>query len=281
MMPRITEIPSQPIGGIAYFGSEVRFAREYAGMTQAQLAIATAYDRTYISRVENGALLGSELFAQACDRIFKTSGYFERLRNRISEHGHPDWFRPYVALEKEAAEIADFSTTFLMGAFQTPEYAEAIFRASHPRESIEGINARVAARMERRAVLDRPSPPQFWLIVHEAVLRIPVGSPKIMADQLEYVLERAAEPHVTVQVFPFRAGAPATGRPFTMLTPAAEDEGPVLYAETTGTGHINDSQEAVRIWAGRFDHLRASAASEADSLRLIQQIRREHECTDG
>lgn len=281
MMPRIVEIPSQPIGGIAYFGSEVRFAREYAQMTQAQLALATAYDRTYISRVENGSLLGSELFAQACDRIFKTSGYFERLRNRISEHGHPDWFRPYVALEKEAAEIADFSTTFLMGAFQTRAYAEAIFRASHPSDSVEAINTRVTARMERRSVLDRPSPPQFWLILHEAVLRIPVGSPQVMAAQLEYVLEMAEEPHVTIQVLPFRAGAPAAERSFTMLSPIADDEGPVLYSETTGTGHINDSQEAVRAWAGRFDHLRASAASAADSLRLIQQIRREHACTDG
>ncbi|MBB5938214.1 helix-turn-helix domain-containing protein [Streptomyces zagrosensis] len=282
MMPhQTTKDPAAPVGGIAFFGSEVRHAREHAGMTQAQLALAAAYDRTYVSRVENGSLLGSEQFAESCDRVFATSGYFTRLATRIREHGHPDWFRPYVALEKEASAISDYSTIFLMGAVQTPEYAEAVFRASRPYEGNEAIKTRVDARMARREVTQRQSPPQFWLIVHEAALQVPVGGAKVMAAQLDYVLERAVEPHITVQVLPFRAGAPTTDMPFTMLSPTASDEGPVLYSETTGTGHVNDSQEAVRRWAGRFDHMRASAASEADSLRLIHKIRREHECTDG
>ncbi|MFI2030321.1 helix-turn-helix domain-containing protein [Streptomyces buecherae] len=276
-----TADPDIPVGGLAFFGSEVRFAREHAGMTQTQLALATAYDRTYVSHVENGSMLGSAQFAEACDRVFKTSGYFARLAARIRESGHPDWFLPYVALEKTAASISDYSSTFLMGAVQTPEYAEAIFRTGWPREDDEAIMTRVEARMARREVTERQSPPHLWLIVHEAVLRIPVGGPKVMAAQLDYVLERASEPHFTFQVFPFRAGAPAAEVPFTMLSPSSDEERPVLYSETTGRGHINDSQEAVREWAGKFDHLRASAESEADSLRLIHQIRREHECTDG
>ncbi|WP_232109801.1 helix-turn-helix domain-containing protein [Streptomyces buecherae] len=276
-----TTDPDIPVGGLAFFGSEVRFAREHAGMTQTQLALATAYDRTYVSHVENGSLLGSAQFAESCDRVFQTSGYFGRLAERIRERNHPDWFLPYVALEKAAASISDYSNTFLMGAVQTPEYAEAIFRSASPRKSDDEIKAHVEARLSRREVTDRKSPPHFWLIIHEAALRIPVGSPKIMAAQLDYVLERASEPHFTFQVLPFRAGAPAAEIPFTLLSPTMNDESPVLYSETTGKGHINDSQEAVREWAGKFDHMRASAVSEADSLRLIHQIRREHECTDG
>ncbi len=63
-------------------------------MTQTQLALATAYDRTYISHVENGSLLGSAQFADSCDRVFQTNGYFGRLAERIRERNHPDWFLP-------------------------------------------------------------------------------------------------------------------------------------------------------------------------------------------
>ncbi|MEU3958714.1 helix-turn-helix transcriptional regulator [Streptomyces buecherae] len=282
MMPRqSTEEPDIPVGGTAFFGSEVRFAREHAGMTQAQLALATAYDRTYVSRVENGRLLGSAQFAESCDRVFKTSGYFKRFAKRIREGNHPDWFLPYVALEKEAASISDYSSTFLMGALQTPEYAKAIFRAASPHKSNAEIKTQVDARLSRREVTERESPPHCWLIMHEAALRIPVGSPKIMAAQLEYVLERASEPQFTFQVLPFRAGAPAAGIDFTMLSPTVDEDQPVLYSETTSKGgHLNDSQDAVREWSGKFDHLRASAVSEADSLRLIHQIQREHACAD-
>ncbi|WEV26941.1 helix-turn-helix transcriptional regulator [Streptomyces sp. 71268] len=48
----------------AFFGSEVRHAREHAGMTQLELATEAGYERTYVVRVESGTLFGSEHFAE-------------------------------------------------------------------------------------------------------------------------------------------------------------------------------------------------------------------------
>jgi len=148
--------------------------------------------------VKNGKAMPSVLFAKACDKFFNTSGYFERLLVRISERGHPGWFVPYAQLEKNAHRIEDYSTTFVMGMLQTPEYMEAVYRAAHPRETPEQIQARMGLRMQRREILERKNPPFLWVIFNEAVLRTVVGSPEVMVGQLQHLKEMAALPHITL-----------------------------------------------------------------------------------
>ncbi|KRV48471.1 DNA-binding protein [Wenjunlia vitaminophila] len=260
---------STPLDGAAFLGQEVRYARERAGLTQQELADETCYDRTYVSRVEGGSRLASERFAAACDRAFQTSGYFARLRGRVSEQGHPEWFVPYLRLEQEAAAICDYSNAFVMGIVQTPAYAEAVFRATHPREDAEQIRARVDARMHRHDILDRPTPPLLWVVLHEATLRTVVGGPEVMRDQLRRLVAETESPHVTIQVFPFRAGAPASHVPFTLLR--QDDGATVAYSETLVTGHVTDSATSVVDAQAAYDRLRATALSPEDSLAFIRE----------
>jgi hypothetical protein len=231
------------------------------------------YQQAQVSKVENGVVLASEAFAEAMDRLAGTPGVYGRLRAKLSKQGHPEWFIPYVELERTAAKIEDYSNAFVMGPLQTAEYAEAIFRAGH-RESDAQIKHRVELRMRRREVLERKDPPLLWVILHEPVLRAVVGSRAVMVEQLEHLLTMAASPHVSLQVLPFTAGAPASALSFILLTQA--DGAAVLYSETTGHGYVNDSTAAVREWTATYDRLRASAESEARSLRLIHSIMEEH-----
>lgn len=198
---------SQRQDGAAYFGQEVRFAREQRGMTQAQLAAETGYERPYVTRVESGKLLASEQFAEACDRIFGTPGFFARLRVRVSERGHPGWFIPYVNLERDATEILDYSPVVIPGIFQTREYATALFHQIHPREQAEAIKARVDPRLARREELRHGKPPLLWVVLNEAVLRTVIGSQAVMAAQLERLLAEAESPHVVIQVLPYTRGS--------------------------------------------------------------------------
>ena len=259
--------------GAVYFGQEVRFAREHKGLTQQQLADEARYERPYVTRVEGGSLLASEQFAAVCDRVFSTPGYFVRLRRRVSERGHPGWFVPYVKLEREAIDICDYSNAFIMGMLQTRKYAEAIFRAAHPRETDEQINARVDARMLRYAVMARQKPPLLWVILHESVLRTEVGGRTVMAEQLNYLCDEAASPHVAIQVLPFRAGAPASNLPFILLTTA--EGAPVLYTDNVDGGRMNDSAVMVDDARAQYDRLRAAACSAQESLSLIRGIAKE------
>ncbi|MER5260419.1 helix-turn-helix transcriptional regulator [Streptomyces sp. NPDC002855] len=264
----------EPTNAAEFFGEEARRLREALGYSQDEFSDVIHYGQPQISKVERGTVLASAAFAEALDRAAKTPGVYARLRERLSTRGHPEWFVPYVELEKTAAIVEDYSTGFVMGALQTWEYAEAVYRAAHPRETDEQIKARVETRLRRAEILQREDPPLLWVILHEAVLRTVVGNTAVMAGQLAHLLTMAASPHVTLQVWRFGAGAPASGLPFTLLT--QPDGAKVLYSEAAGQGHVNDSAQAVRDWTATYERLRASAESEARSLRLIHSIMEEH-----
>ncbi|MET8831014.1 helix-turn-helix transcriptional regulator [Streptomyces sp. NPDC004610] len=270
----MTDEPSEPGNGLEWFGKELEEALKHSGKTGVALAEFTGYKPPYVSKVKNGQAMPSPEFARGCDRFFNTSGYFTRLLAKISQHGHPEWFVPYLNLEKVATSITDYSNAFIMGMLQTPEYAEAAFRSTYPRESDNKIRSRVVARSQRHNVMDRTSPPLLWVILHESVLRTVVGARGVMREQCEHLLAEAVTPHITVQVLPFRAGAPASSHPFTLLK--QEDGRVILYSETRELGQVSDSVAGVASAQAAYERLRAAALSPDDSLTLIRQIAKDY-----
>ncbi|MDI6410504.1 helix-turn-helix transcriptional regulator [Streptomyces albus] len=268
------ELKGEPANGLEWFGREVEAALAHKGATQRELADFTGYKEPYVSKVKNGKALPSMHFAEGCDRFFDTSGYFARMLVRVSERGHPGWFVPYINLEKQASRIEDYSNALIMGMLQTPAYAEATFRATHPREADDQIKTRVQARLVRREVIERDAPPLLWVILHESTLRTEVGSRAVMADQLRHLASHAGNPDITLQVLRFNAGAPASSLPFTLLTP--DDGATVLYSESRGQGHVTDSATAVDNARTTYERLRASARAPEESLALIREIAEEY-----
>ena len=270
----MTTSQAEPANGLEWFGREIEAALTHKGATQRELADFTGYKEPYVSKVKNGKALASPEFAQACDRFFNTSGWFSRLRVRISRHGHPEWFVPYINLEKQAARIEDYSNALIMGMLQTPEYAAATFRATHPRETEDQIKARVQARLARREVMERESPPLLWVILHESTLHTEVGGRAVMAAQLDQLASDASNPHVEIQILRNTAGAPASSLPFILVT--SEDGATILYSETRGQGHLTDSTQALDDARTAFERLRASARDPEESLALIRKIAKEY-----
>ncbi|MFC9739182.1 helix-turn-helix domain-containing protein [Streptomyces noursei] len=266
---------TEPANGLEWFGRELEAALIHKGASQRELADFTGYKEPYVSKVKNGKALPSPQFAEGCDRFFNTSGYFARLLVRISQNGHPGWFVPYINLEKQASQVEDYSNSLIMGMLQTWEYAEATFRATFPYETDDQIKTRVEARLARREVLERDAPPLLWVIVHEAALRTVVGSRAVMANQLRQLAADAGKPHVTVQVLRSKTGAPASGTPFTLLTP--DDGATVLYTEAMGQGHVTDSVQSVSHGRATFERLRASARDPEESVALIREIAEEYD----
>ncbi|PZT76635.1 MULTISPECIES: helix-turn-helix domain-containing protein [unclassified Streptomyces] len=271
----MSEQPRRPGNGLEWFGNELEEALRHSGKTGAALAAFTGYKPPYVSKVKNGQALPSPEFAEGCDRFFNTSGYFARTLVRVSERAHPEWFVPYVNLERQARQIEDYSNALIMGMLQTWEYAEATFRATFPYETDAEIKTRVEARLARREVIERDDPPVLWVILHETTLRTLVGNHAVMAEQLRHLAADAEKPHVTLQVLRSLAGAPASGTPFTLLTP---DDGPtVLYTEAMGQGHVTDSAQVVSHGRASFERLRASARDPEESVALIRKIAEEYD----
>ncbi len=57
--------------------------------------------------------------------------------------------------------------------------------------------------MQRKVILERPSPATFEAVLHEAALRIRVGNRAASRAQLAHLLELSEADHVTVRVIPF------------------------------------------------------------------------------
>ncbi|WP_055575266.1 helix-turn-helix domain-containing protein [Streptomyces albus] len=265
----------EPSNGAAYFGEEAKALREALGLSQGQFAAELHYRQAQVSKVENGTVLASAAFAEAMDRVAGTPGVYARLRARLSKQGHPEWFVPYIALEESASGITDYSCTFLMGLLQTPEYATAVFRAAHPRETEAQLKEHVELHMRRQAVIERDAPPLLWVVVHEAVLRTRVGGSSVMIRQLEHLATQMASPHVTVQVLPYKAGASPSHLPFTLLSLNGAPHS--VYTETpTHGGQVDDTSSVVASAVGMFDRLRMAALSEEESLALIREITEVH-----
>ncbi|WP_406159236.1 helix-turn-helix transcriptional regulator [Streptomyces sp. NBC_01005] len=261
--------------GAVYFGEETKALREALVLSQEQFADKLHYRQAQVSKVENGAVLASEAFAEAMDRVARTPGVYARLRAKLSKQGHPEWFVPYITLEESASGITDYSCTFLMGLLQTPEYARAVIRAAFPRETAEQIERRVELRIRRQVVIERDEPPLLWVVIHEAVLRACVGGRAVMIGQLEHLIAQMTSPHVTVQVLPYKAGAAPSHLPFTLLS--LNDTPHAVYAETpTHGGQVDDTSSVVATAVSMFDRLRMAALSEEESLTLIRKIMEDH-----
>ncbi|MFI0786601.1 Scr1 family TA system antitoxin-like transcriptional regulator [Streptomyces lydicus] len=269
--------PSEHLNPLQRFGRDIRQVRLARKLTQKHLGKATGYSEGYVSKVESGTLLPrpSEKFAKGCDTVFGTGELFAGLLRRIDEGDHPSWFLPYLNLERKASRILDYSTSLVMGILQTEEYARAIFQAYFSQEAAEEIEGKVTARMRRREVFERDTPPLLWSILDEACLRTAVGSAEVMAGQLEYLLTVAASPHVRLQVMPFSAGAPAAStKPFIVLR--FTDSRTVLYTETRVGGRMYDSAHTVDAALDDYDLLRAHALSPDRSLALIKTLLKEY-----
>lgn len=260
------------------FGEDVKRVRLARGLTQKQLGVASGYSEGYVSKVESGTVIASGKFADGCDLAFGTGDLFATSLRRLHEIDHPDWFAPFVELEKQASEVCDYSTNLVFGGAQTREYARATLRAGQPLDSPEQTVVKAELRLERGKLHEAEHPPLLWLVLDEACLRRVVGGAEVMRAQLRHLTVMAERPAVTVQVLPFEAGAPPADSPYTLLSfPESFGHPSVLYSEGQGIGRVIDSPERVSAARNLFDRLRADALSPAQSLSLLHSVM--GECT--
>jgi transcriptional regulator with XRE-family HTH domain len=121
----------------------------------------------------------------------------------------PEQYTAYISFEAEARTVRDYESLFIPGLLQTEGYARALIRGNLPMASQKEVEQRVQARMERQGLLTKDDPLQLWAIIDEAALHRQVGGADVMRAQLTAIVTATGEPHITVQVIPFSAGAHA------------------------------------------------------------------------
>ncbi len=255
-----------------YFGRQVRRARRAAGWTLAEFGQRIGYDPGQISRIETGKRPPTELFAQMCDRAFPDrdgwfSEFYVESRTWIAT---PPWFRSWIEHEQRAATLRIWQLGVLSGLLQTADYARSILIVN-PGVTDDEVGARLAARLDRQAILTRDDPLTAWFLVDEAALRRCVGSPETMAAQLTHLAGVARLPNVTIQVVPNIAHAGLLGG-FAVAESAA-------YVETAVAGQVFEDAEVIAGLLTRFDTLRNEAFRGSESLTLIERMCEEWKAT--
>lgn len=263
-------------------GMELRYYREKAGMSCAQVGAVLGWSANTISRLERG--LRPETTAEEVSAILAAIGVTGAERDRIMRmakgYREQGWWegnkvdltdqaRTYLKFEARAIRIIDVEPLLVPGLLQTADYCRALFDACgvDPMQ----LEGRVARRLGRQAILTKPGAPELLFLVSELALRQPVGGPIVMARQVRRMIEEAERPNVSIRVVPSSVAAhPGMLGGFVVVEFA--DEPAVVHIEGRMSGMFPENPAEIadyRLATERFTEL---TADERQSVRLLHAI---------
>ncbi|WP_338484324.1 helix-turn-helix transcriptional regulator [Streptomyces sp. SCSIO 75703] len=263
--------PDASISVPCFYGAELRFKRESAGLTLEQLAEGSFRGISFLSQIERGERRMPVDLARHVDERLGTDGFFQRRCDDVAKArrvGIAPHFADVADLEKSARTIEDWAPLLVPGLLQTRAYAEAIARSAMPRASDIEVKQVVDARMARASLFDEEAPPRLWAILDESIIRRPVLAPAGMAELLDHIVEVVRTTGTIVQVVP-----ETTVHPFMMgLTRIMtfHDAPPLVYTEGLHSGQVIDFPALVMDYRESYDLLRAAALPLAASLAMIE-----------
>ncbi|WP_260326249.1 helix-turn-helix transcriptional regulator [Streptomyces sp. TLI_185] len=235
--------------------TELRKARNAAGLTQREVAQEMEWSPSKLLRIEAGEVGISANDLRSLMRLYGITdgGVVERLlglargsrKMPFVEYRdiYGQEFLDFLALESSASVTRSFQPLALPGLLQTEEYASEVIRAFTPERFSEQQQQRMLeGRMLRQDSLERDDA-EFYFVLDEAVLRRQVGGPGVMRAQLRRLAELAAHPRRQIMILPFSCGILASQGPFTLFE---FDEGmqPFVYRENLhGTASVSTATE--------------------------------------
>ncbi|MBC6459826.1 helix-turn-helix domain-containing protein [Actinomadura sp. HBU206391] len=262
--PRVLD----PLSSLAaFFGSEIRRMREQQGWSQEELAGKLGWSLATVASVETARRSPPHGFPEKADAVFGLPEMLEHLAELV--RSTPRWFEHYIELEAQATRINIWSMNLVPGLFQTEDYARTVMRSGWPLNPPDSLEEELAERLERQRILERPSPPNIWVVLHEAAVKQPIKSVEVTRAQLKRLVELGRQPNVTLQILPFASGEHAgLGGPFTLFEFA--DQPPAAYAEGRGgSGRLLDQKHELETASLAYDQLRAAALTPEASIGLI------------
>ncbi|MFG2598004.1 helix-turn-helix domain-containing protein [Streptomyces sp. NPDC048462] len=261
-----------------FYGNELRFKREEAGLTLERLVDGSFFGITYLSEIEHGHRRMPVELAQHVDRVLKTDGFFQRRCEdvrRARQGAHAAFFANIAEAETRAAAIDEWSGTLIPGLLQTRAYAHSVVRSTHMLDTSEEANAKVDVRLQRAKLFDDPKRPEYWVVLHESVVQHSIVAPAEMAEQLDHIAALARRGRIVVQILPWNGPTRAfTELPLFLM--GFDSEPPLVYTEGPYHGQTIDDPALVKLYRKAYDRLRAAALPPEASLALIEKAAEEY-----
>jgi transcriptional regulator with XRE-family HTH domain len=260
-------------------GAELRRLRREAGLNTRVMAERAGVSNANISFWETGKrLVPLERLTALLDALSVTDDERERiigLRRKADGPGElttgstniGQRLTRLIELERTATRITHIQPLMIPGLLQTSDYARVVFGEG------PDTDTKVALRAGRRDVITRRRCPVEFLalIDSEAVVR-PVGSPEVMADQLDHLATMAELPNVTIQLVPSTAPGyhPMLAGPFVLFE--FRTANPIILLEHYRTSAFIWDRESVTAYLSVPEEIQDVAMSPERSLKLIKEI---------
>ncbi|MEV0739994.1 helix-turn-helix transcriptional regulator [Streptomyces sp. NPDC050549] len=262
----------------SFYGAELRFKRELAGLTLEQLAEGSYRGVPFLSQIEHGERRMPLDLARHVDKALGTDGFFERRcedARKAKQSGHAEYFADVAEMEQHADTIEEWAPTLVPGLLQTSAYAHAVVRTSLPWLRPETVKKQVSARLDRAKLWKREDPPAFWVVLHEELISKPLLPPEEMAEQLHHMASVVRSAQGVLQILPETTAAhPMMMGMIKVMT--FPDAPPVVYTEGLHSGQLIDYPALVKDYRRSYDLLRATALSPEASLAMIDQAAKDY-----
>jgi transcriptional regulator with XRE-family HTH domain len=198
-------------------GAELKRIRKQIPLPAYKVAEKLGWTPSHISRSEAGKRRVTDVDAghylgicgapdDELQEILKIVNEPDDYRLQLHEDRIPDELRTLIFHESTATQIRSFQPIYLPGIAQTPDYARALLQelALDDPARIEHF---VKVRMRRSEILAKLNPPKCMYFIHENALRMPIGGPRVMNEQLLNLLLLGNQPECAIRVVPISGGA--------------------------------------------------------------------------
>ncbi|RFU86255.1 XRE family transcriptional regulator [Streptomyces triticagri] len=267
-------------------GAELRKMRIAAGASTEYAAGLLGIDRTRISNMESGIRPTSpeRVLTLASNYACTDQGYLDGLVSMASARERGWWEKhrgtlsagllDIAELEWHAVRVRTAQVMHVPGLLQTESYARGVFSAVLPSLSRLEVELRVAHRMERQQVLERPGPFSYVAYVHESALRMRFGGTESTREQLKHLAAVSEREGVDVRVIPLDADSfPGAGHALLYA------EGPVPQLDTVqlDSAHgpeFTHADAQLTKYRAHLDWMDKTALSPAASRDLVHAVAR-------
>ncbi|MBE8523270.1 helix-turn-helix domain-containing protein [Amycolatopsis sp. H6(2020)] len=269
-------------------GSQLRRLREEAGITRQQAGYNIRGSESKISRLELGRVGFKERDVTDLLTMYGVDDQAERkafldMVKQSNEPGWwrrfgdtmPNWFTDLVGLEEAAARIQIWEPLYVSGLLQIEPYARAIFSHGRSEMADERVDQLVALRMRRQKMFSRPDAPRVWMVLDESVLYRPIGGMKVLKQQIEFLLEMSALPHVSIQILPYTRSGLSAEHAFSLLRFGEPELPNIAYVEYMTGAHYIEKREEIEKYSRALDMLAVDAETPERSRSMLGKRRQE------
>lgn len=268
MSDQSNESNSQPPVAWRYGGDQLKRWRAKADVSREKLASAANYSPETIASMERGVRRPTPRVLDVADEMCGAQGMLSAAKQFLNRERFPARAQDFMEREREATSIWWYEVTYIPGLLQTRSYARALIDNHVPPLDDETVEERIAARMERQAILtDRKPPVGLSFVLYEAVLR----SPLVDDEQLRRLLEVSRPRNVVVQVLPFERAVPtALMGPMVLLE--TRDYERFAFTEGPFASELSADPGVVSRVTERLSMIRTQALDPDESARFIERM---------